>query len=127
MQAAGLRTARNLIATSLHEARTAVADLGLPLIVLLAGAGRWRTGPPDRQLLVRLNLGLVVMRYGVAAGMRRAYRETPPTYWLSPLFDPAVCVKIWIAALRRTHQWRGRPIVRASSQSAPPSGEASLT
>ncbi len=33
MRDAGLRTARNVIATSLHEARDAVADLGLPLIV----------------------------------------------------------------------------------------------
>lgn len=99
--------------------------LGLPPVVLLARAGRLWPGPHDWQTLVRLNLGLVVMRYGVAAGMRRAYRETPPTYWLSPLIDPAACVKIWIAAVRRTHEWRGRSIVRASSQSEPPSGEAS--
>ncbi|CAA9537252.1 MAG: Carbamoyl-phosphate synthase large chain [uncultured Solirubrobacteraceae bacterium] len=33
MQAAGLRTARNTIATSLEEARSAIADFGLPLIV----------------------------------------------------------------------------------------------
>ncbi len=101
--------------------------LGLPFPVLLAWTGRWRTGPRDRQALIRLNLGLVIMRYGVAAGMRRAYRETPLTYWLSPLIDPAACVKIWMAALRRRHEWRGRSIVRASSQSAPPRGEAAAS
>ncbi len=100
--------------------------MGLPLVILVASAGRFRSGAGSHRLLRRLNLGLVAMRYGVAAGMSRAYRETPPTYWLSPFVDPAVCVKIWIAALRRTHEWRGRPVVRASSHPALPNGEAPL-
>ncbi len=99
--------------------------MGLPLVILLVGAGRFRAGSGDYHHLTRLNLGLVAMRYGVAAGMRRAYRDSPPTYWLSPLVDPAVCVKLWNSALRRHHEWRGRPIVRATLHSVPPtSGEA---
>jgi len=94
--------------------------MGLPLVVLLVRTGHFRSGRKDRQALMRLNLGLVAMRYGVAAGMRRTYRETPPTYWLSPLVDPAVCIKLWISSLRRNHEWRGRPIVRATSHSVPP-------
>jgi len=87
---------------------------------LVTRARRYQSGSTDRRLLIRLNIGLVAMRYGVAAGMSRAYRETPPTYWLSPLVDPAVCVKLWLSALRRHHEWRGRPIVRATSQSVSP-------
>ncbi|MEJ7902245.1 MAG: hypothetical protein WKF63_10385, partial [Thermomicrobiales bacterium] len=99
--------------------------MGLPLVLLLASGGRYRSGSSVRHGVIRLNLGLVMMRYGVAAGMRRAYRDTPATYWLSPLVDPAVCIKLWISALRRHHEWRGRPIVRAIAHSIPPtSGEA---
>ncbi|MBA2470614.1 MAG: glycosyltransferase [Chloroflexia bacterium] len=98
--------------------------MGLPIVVLLASVRRLRSGSPDRQLLIRLNIGLVAMRYGVAAGLRRAYRETPPTSWLAPLLDPAACVKLWLAALRRHHEWRGRLIVRATEHSVLPIGEA---
>jgi len=89
--------------------------MGFPPLVLLASAGRVRFRARDHQALVRLNFGLAAMRYGVAAGMRRAYLETPPTYWLAPLLDPTVCVKLWVSALRRRHEWRGRPIVRATT------------
>lgn len=100
--------------------------MGLPLVVLLVGAGRFRSQSSSHRhrVLIRLNLGLVAMRYGVVAGMRRAYRDAPPTYWLSPLVDPAACIKLWISALRRHHEWRGRSIVRAISHSVSPSGEA---
>ncbi len=97
--------------------------MGLPVVILLASAGRFQSGTRDRQLLIRLNIGLVAMRYGVAAGLRRAYRETPPTSWLAPLIDPAACVKLWLSALRRHHAWRGRPIVRATAHSDLPIGE----
>lgn len=100
--------------------------MGLPLVILLASAGRIRSGAGSHRLLTRLNLGLVTMRFGVTAGMSRAYRESPPTYWLSPLIDPAACVKIWIAALRRKHEWRGRPVIRANPHSVPPGREAPL-
>ena len=52
MQAAGLRTARNTIATSYAEAHGALADFGLPLIIRPAftlggrGGGIARTGEP---------------------------------------------------------------------------------
>jgi dolichol-phosphate mannosyltransferase len=94
--------------------------MGLPIVIVLATAGRSRPGSQDLQHLTRLNLGLVTMRYGVAAGMRRAYRETPPSYWFAPLIDPIAGLRLWQTALRRRHEWRGRPITRAIAPSHSP-------
>jgi dolichol-phosphate mannosyltransferase len=58
-----------------------------------------------------LNLGLVIARFGVLAGMSRAYRVVPWTYWLSPVFDVFVLARIWMMWGRRTHSWRGRTLV----------------
>lgn len=65
------------------------------------GAGFWMT-----------NLVLLIMRAGLLAGTRRAYRGAPWTYWLSPLLDPLVAINLWRKAVRRDHHWRGRPIRR---------------
>ena len=52
--------------------------------------------------------GLVVARYGVLAGMRRAYVSPPGTYWLSPIADLAVACRLIDMARRRRFTWRGR-------------------
>jgi hypothetical protein len=52
------------------------------------------------------------MRCGVAIGMKRAYQDAPISYWLAPILDPAVVVKLWLSALARTHSWRGRAVSR---------------
>lgn len=77
----------------------------LPLLLLLLSrrAPRW----------IRLtNLILACTRLGVLAGTRRAYLTAPWSYWLSPLADLPVTVRIMMSALRRQHVWRGRPIQR---------------
>lgn len=89
--------------------------LGLPPLVLATGLAAiartarqrtpWRIG-------LRLNAGLVLMRLGVAVGMRRAYRNPPWSYWCSPLVDPLMVLKLWSSAVRRQHSWRGRPVRR---------------
>jgi dolichol-phosphate mannosyltransferase len=58
-----------------------------------------------------LNLGLLIGRLGVLAGMSRAYRRRPWTYWISPLADIAVVARIWQMWGRRVHTWRGRALV----------------
>lgn len=63
--------------------------------LLVAGTGVW-----------------FLLRLGVLAGARRAYPERPPSYWLSPLADLPVIVKIIADVLRRRHSWRGRRYVR---------------
>lgn len=89
--------------------------LGLPLPALLATGLAMSRNTGSRILPVvfqRLNLGLVLMRIGVAGGMRRAYQEPPRTYWLSLLADPLVVAKIWSTAVQRQHMWRDRPVRR---------------
>ncbi len=58
-----------------------------------------------------LNLALLCVRAGVLAGMARAYERRPLTYWLSPLADLPVALRIWQMSRRRRHRWRGRTFV----------------
>ena len=54
----------------------------------------------------------LALRIGVLFGLARAYPKKPWTYWLSPLFDLPVTLRIIQLALRRRHNWRGRTYVR---------------
>jgi dolichol-phosphate mannosyltransferase len=80
--------------------------LPLPMLLVL-----WRSVPRPRFALA-INGLLVLVRLGVLGGTGRAYEWRPWTYWLSPLADLPVAVQIWRNALRRTHVWRGRVVVR---------------
>jgi len=80
--------------------------LPLPLLLML-----WRSVPRPRFALT-INGLLVLVRLGVLVGTARAYTWRPWTYWLSPLADLPVAVQLWRNALRRTHVWRGRTVVR---------------
>jgi dolichol-phosphate mannosyltransferase len=51
------------------------------------------------------------MRLGILAGTRRAYEQPPATYWLSPLVDLPVSLRLWQSALQPKHTWRGRTLV----------------
>ncbi len=84
---------------------------GLPLSII-AGWPWWSRWGMSRRVALPVNLALVTARLGTLAGTRRAYDLAPATYWLSPLADPVVIALLWRGALRRQHQWRGRPIVR---------------
>ena len=64
--------------------------------------------------LLAVNLVLAAVRIGVLVGMARAYLSPPWTYWLSPLTDLPVAVRLIESALRRRHRWRGRRYVRNS-------------
>jgi dolichol-phosphate mannosyltransferase len=89
---------------------------GLPLPVLLfAGlpvpGRRAAERAPARRALRHMNLVLLVMRLGILLGTRRAYKQPPATYWLSPLADLLVTLRLCQSALQRTHTWRGRTLV----------------
>ncbi|MDQ2681895.1 MAG: glycosyltransferase [Chloroflexota bacterium] len=58
-----------------------------------------------------LNRVLLGMRLGVLAGTARAYPGRPLTYWLSPVMDMPVALRLIRNYVRRTHTWRGRTIV----------------
>jgi dolichol-phosphate mannosyltransferase len=80
--------------------------LPLPMLLML-----WRFVPRPR-FAVAINGLLMLVRLGVLGGTARAYWWRPWTYWLSPLADLPVAVQLWRSALRRTHTWRGRTLVR---------------
>lgn len=83
-----------------------VQALPLPLfLALLRGRKRARG-------LLWLNGIAVAMRLGVLFGTARAYRRRPWSYWLSPLCDLPVALKLGSSALKRRHTWRGRTIIR---------------
>ncbi|MCA1598108.1 MAG: glycosyltransferase [Chloroflexi bacterium] len=79
--------------------------LPLPLFILLLVRAR-RTYPA-----LVVDGVLVAVRLGVLVGTARAYRRVPPTYWLSPLCDVPVALRLWQSLLQRRHTWRGRVLV----------------
>ncbi len=79
--------------------------LPLPLLIL----GIIVAAPVSLLLCAGL---LVMIRLGMLAGIARAYPNRPWTYWLSPLCDLPVAVRIIQSALTRRHRWRGRSYVR---------------
>jgi dolichol-phosphate mannosyltransferase len=91
-------------------------DLGLVQVLLvqalplwLALYLAWRYG--RRHPATILNVALAGTRLGVLAGTARAYERRPWTYWLSPLCDLPVALRLLAMARRRTHVWRGRALV----------------
>jgi len=86
--------------------------LPLPtLIVLLALGDR----VPFARVATGIVFGLVLMRFGVLAGTRRAYVRPSVAYWFSPFADLSAVVLLIASALRRTHFWRGRVLVADSA------------
>jgi dolichol-phosphate mannosyltransferase len=85
-----------------------------PLTLLALLALRRPPSPPGPLRLASLAVtgALTALRLGTLAGTARAYTRRPWTYWLSPLCDLPVALRLWQSALRRTHTWRGRALTR---------------
>ena len=79
----------------------------LPLPVLMVAVG---ISAPLPFLLIAGSL--LAVRIGVLIGTARAYPARPWTYWLSPVCDIPIAVRIFQFALRRRHSWRGRAYIR---------------
>lgn len=77
----------------------ALPPLRLPFIFRKRGPGH-----PETVITV----ALTATRLGMLAGMARAYEQRPWTYWLSPLVDLPVVIRLWSMAWRRRFTWRGR-------------------
>ncbi len=88
--------------------------LPLPIAIAIAIAVAGAT-TPLAHVAFGVGAGLVMMRLGTLAGMRRAYARPPLTYWLSPLADLAVAYALVASVLRRTAVWRGRTLVAEHS------------
>lgn len=85
----------------------ALVAQALPLPALIVGIA---VGAP--LWFVGASAILLALRLGVLFGVARAYPKKPWTYWLSPLADLPVALRIVQFALRRRHSWRGRTYVR---------------
>ena len=95
----------------------AVQALPLPSLIFAAlfGLSTW----------ILLAAGfLTTIRVGILAGAARAYPARPWTYWLSPLADLPVALRIVQFTLRRRHTWRGRTYVRVRGGAFELSGAA---
>ncbi len=79
----------------------------LPIPLSLLGLAR--RDLPRR--LVGINLLLLAVRVGVLVGTRRAYPRRRWWYWLSPLVDLPVILRIWRCAWQRRYLWRGRTLM----------------
>lgn len=95
---------RSLALPGVEPPERQVADLA---VIVLA-----QVLPLPRLLMRRgdiVDVGLVLLRIGTLAGTRRAYTQTGPSYWLSPLADPLAAFAIARGIARRGRQtWRGR-------------------
>jgi dolichol-phosphate mannosyltransferase len=56
----------------------------------------------------KLDAVALLMRVGTLVGTKRAYDRVSPFYWLSPLADPLVAVRLTQSTLRPERTWRGR-------------------
>jgi dolichol-phosphate mannosyltransferase len=61
-----------------------------------------------------VDLVALALRLGTLAGTARAYRRRGVAYWLSPLADIAVAVRITAGTIRPSRRWRGRRYDRGS-------------
>jgi hypothetical protein len=79
--------------------------LPLPALLVCAaiGAPLW--------IMIMMSI-LLLIRFGILFGVARAYKPSPWTYWLSPLVDLPVALRLISSALTRRHVWRGRIYVR---------------
>ncbi len=62
--------------------------------------------------IVIISALFLLVRIGVLVGMARAYPKRVWTYWLSPLFDLPVALRVIASAIVRHQTWRGRSYVR---------------
>jgi dolichol-phosphate mannosyltransferase len=60
----------------------------------------------------RLDVALVALRLLLLAGVRRTYAPRGLAFWLSPLADVPVMVRLTQSVLRPTRTWRGRTYAR---------------
>lgn len=79
------------------------APLPLAIVAAVAGLPLW---------FVLAQSILSAMRIGVLFGMRKGYASVAPTFWLSPLLDLPVAIRLIQMTLQRRFVWRGRVYVR---------------
>jgi dolichol-phosphate mannosyltransferase len=90
--------------------------LGLAEVLMVQAAPLW-LAPwwgcllGARDPATTLNVALSIARLGVLGGTVRAYHNPAATYWLSPLLDLPVALRLIAMWRRRRHRWRGRELI----------------
>lgn len=89
----------------LRIAALQAAPLPLLVVALLLGLPAW---------FALVQAALVMFRLGVLVGVRGAYTGLHAGYWLSPMLDVPVMLRLLHAQFQRRLVWRGRAYVRGS-------------
>jgi dolichol-phosphate mannosyltransferase len=87
-------------ATPAHWQGADLAVIWLVLALPAVRAAAGRAGSLDRLLLV--------MRWALLGALAPSYARRGVPFWLSPLADPAVAIRLTWSALRPARRWRGR-------------------
>ncbi len=103
---------RSLPMKDRYSGKSGMIGLAEVLFVQALPFWRWLRGSNSGSGVIgwQLNRVLLMMRLGVLTGTARAYPDRPWTYWLSPLMDLPVALRIIKTSVKRSHVWRGRTI-----------------
>ncbi|MBD2136953.1 glycosyltransferase [Anabaena sp. FACHB-1237] len=85
---------------------------GLPLIIVLPSLLNIPTYPSISFVLLALNMFLLVIRFALLLAIAPSYDRKNAKggwlFWLSPLADILAVIRIFLSALRKPKEWRGR-------------------
>ncbi len=93
---------------------SSVQGLPLPVLVILGSALGLGLASPTVGAALLLNLFLFAIRTALLFAIAPCYdrtqspRSASGLFWLSPLADPLAVARIFLSALQRPKQWRGR-------------------
>ncbi|HBB35743.1 MAG TPA: glycosyl transferase [Cyanobacteria bacterium UBA8803] len=88
--------------------------LPLPTALIFLTCWGWGISSPFITAVAGLNLLLLSIRFALVLAIAPSYDRTQssPTaswlFWLSPLADPLAVLRIFLSAIQRPTQWRGR-------------------
>jgi dolichol-phosphate mannosyltransferase len=90
----------------------AVQGMPVPVALSFLLSPELSFSPSPPVFLLELNLFLLAVRFALNFAIAPSYDRTQATagwvFWLSPLADPLAVLRIFLSAIRRPTQWRGR-------------------
>ena len=95
--------ARSIIDPEVNTRPGLAADLAVIWLAMALPLPRLLLGRGDR-----LDVALVAQRLALTAAFTRAYRPHGPAFWLSPLADLPVALRLTWSVIRPPRTWRGR-------------------
>jgi len=90
----------------------AVQGMPVPVALSFLLSPELSFSPSPPVFLLELNLFLLAVRFALNFAIAPSYDRTQAragwVFWLSPLADPLAVLRIFLSAIRRPTQWRGR-------------------